>query len=159
MTPEERTRKIEAYGQAPAVLVAALQELPLEAWQYRPGQGRWTIHEIVLHIADGEANSYLRSRFAIAEPGSAVVAYDEERWAVALDYHSRRIDEALELFRVLRLSTYRLIKTLEPAVWSQTIQHPQNGTMTLDDWLDVYVRHVDDHVAQMRENVAEWQKR
>jgi hypothetical protein len=28
--------------------------------------------------------------------------------------------------------------------------------MTMDDWLDVYARHVPEHIAQMREVYADW---
>jgi len=38
-------------------------------WQYRPAPDRWTIHEIVVHIADSEANSYIRCRRCLAEKG------------------------------------------------------------------------------------------
>lgn len=156
MSGEERVRKIEQYGQAHALLVEALKRFPREMWQYRPAPDRWTIHEIVVHIADSEANSYVRCRRAIAEPGQAVMAYDENRWATALDYHAQSTEEALELFKWLRLRSYNLIRALPDSVWSHTIYHPENGNMTVDDWLDVYTRHIPDHLQQMRENYLAW---
>ena len=51
---EERSRKIEVYGSAYAMLIEALQEFPQTMWQYRPAPDRWTIHEIIVHIADSE---------------------------------------------------------------------------------------------------------
>jgi uncharacterized damage-inducible protein DinB len=156
MTPEERRQKIELYGNAHALLAEALKEFPREMRQFRPAPGRWTIHEIVVHIADSEANSFARGRKFIAEPGATVMAYDEMRWSQALRYHEQSADDALELFKWLRLTTHRLIRALPEAVWSNTIYHPENGTMTMDDWLDVYARHVPEHIAQMREVYADW---
>ncbi len=61
------------------------------------------------------------------------------------------------MFRQLRASSYELIKTLPEAIWANTIVHPENGVMTMDDWLEVYDRHVPDHIAQMQEVYAAWQ--
>jgi hypothetical protein len=154
---EVRQRKIESYGNAFNVLIEALNEFPREMWRYRATADGWTIHEIVVHIADSEANSYVRCRRFIAEPGQTVTAYDERAWAEVLRYHEQDIDEALELFKWLRLKSYHLIRTLPESTWSNTVYHPENGMMTLDDWLDVYERHVRDHIAQMRAVLQAWQ--
>jgi hypothetical protein len=90
------------------------------------------------------------------EPGQAVMAYDENQWAVALRYHDQSMEEALDLFRWLRLRTYQLIQSLPDSVWTQTLEHPENGTMSLEDWLDVYERHIPHHIEQMKDVYAAW---
>jgi len=159
MTNAERQQKIEDYGRAHTLLVAALREFPAAMWHFRATPTDWTIHEIVIHIADSEANSYARCRRAIAEPGTSVMAYDEMQWAKSLNYAAQSAADALDLFRVLRQNTYRLIQTLPEAVWAHTITHPENGVMTLDDWLDVYTRHIPEHIEQMRRNYLAWNAR
>ncbi len=156
MTPEARREKIALYGRAHALLTEALKEFPREMWQFRPAPDRWTIHEIIIHIADSEANSFARGRKFIAEPGATVMAYDERQWAKALRYHGQSPEDALELFKWLRLTSDQLIRSLPDAVWANTIHHPENGTMTMDDWLDVYARHIPEHLQQMQENYADW---
>jgi hypothetical protein len=156
MLTAARADKVESYGAAYEELTTALAEFPLESWRHRAPFDPWTIHEIVVHITDSEANSYVRCRRAIAEPGSDVMAYDENGWAAALDYASQSAEDALALFRLLRGNTYRLIRSLPESVWAHTIDHPENGIMTLDDWLDVYEGHVRDHVEQMRRIHAHW---
>ena len=156
-TLEERQRKIESYGQAHRYLIEALAQFPREMWQYRPAPDGWTIHEIVIHITDSEANSYIRGRRFIAEPGTQIAAYDEMRWATALHYHAQTTEAALELFKGLRGNTYELIKSLPAAAWGSTLYHPETGTMTMDDWLDTYERHIPDHIAQMRAVYTAWQ--
>lgn len=158
MTREDQLTLIESYGKAHAELVEALRQFPREMWMFKPSPDRWSIHEIVIHIADSEANSYVRCRRFVAQPGESVMAYDEMRWADALRYHDQSTEEAVELFKWLRLRSYRLIKSLPEAVWSNTVLHPDNGVMTMDDWLDVYERHVREHVEQMRANYANWTK-
>ncbi len=44
----------------------------------------------------------------------------------------------MELFRLLRRQTHALIETLPESAWSNACYHPENGNMTLEDWLDVY---------------------
>jgi hypothetical protein len=153
-----RAQKIETYGAAYDELVGALRDFPREMWGYKAPHDPWTIHEIVVHITDSEANSYVRCRRAVAEPGESVMAYDENGWAQSLRYSEQSTDDAIELFRALRRNTYNLIKTLPEETWANTIYHPENGTMTLDDWLAVYERHVRDHVGQMREIYEAWKR-
>jgi hypothetical protein len=156
MNAAERQAKIESYGRAYETLTAALDKFPREMWHYRGQRDPWTIYEVIVHISDSEANSYARCRRCIAEPGSTVMAYDENVWAKMLNYGEQSADDAIELFRWLRNNTYKLINMQPEAVWSQTIMHPENGLMTLDDWLLVYEDHIPAHVRQMRLIYEEW---
>jgi hypothetical protein len=158
MQAEERKRKVESYGNAYPMLIAALQKFPKEMWQFKPTAEDWSIHELVVHIADSEANSFARCRKFIAEPGSTVMAYNETQWAKSLDYHRRSPDDALELFRWLRLSSHKLIQSLPESLWQNTVYHPENGMMTFDDWLDVYERHIPEHIRQMQRDYEIWLK-
>ncbi len=159
MNPEVRLQKIQSYGNAYNQLVEALGQLPVDMWQFRDEHGCWSIHEHVIHIADSEANSYIRCRRLIAEPGRTLMDYDENQWAAALDYHDQSIDDALNLFRWLRAKSHQLIESLPEAAWSNSAYHPENGDMTLDDWLDVYEAHVREHVEYMRQNFEAWQRK
>lgn len=158
MTTDGRNQKIESYGAAYQQLAAALERFPKEMWQYRSASDSWTIHEIIVHITDSEANSYVRCRRFIAEPGSAVLGYDEAKWARDLHYHDQSTSDALELFKWLRKQSYDLIKHLPEAAWSNTVTHSESGLMTLDDWLGIYEQHIRDHIAQMQANYDAWLK-
>ncbi len=129
LTPEERALRIERYASAPGDLDAALGGIPRAAWTYKPGPERWSIHETLIHLADSEASSYIRLRRGLAEPGGAVTAYDEDRWAARLRYHEQSVDDAKELFGLLR-------------------------RMSLDDWLVVYSDSVAQHAGQIRRTYA-----
>jgi hypothetical protein len=158
MNATERQAKIEAYGQAGEKLEAALKNFLPAAWHFRPTPDEWTIHEVIIHITDSEANSYVRARRLAAEPGSTVLGYDEMQWARALNYAEQNAEEALELFKLLRRSTYQLIRRLPPSVWDNTVTHSESGLMTFDQWLDIYERHVREHIEQMQGIYAAWQK-
>jgi hypothetical protein len=80
MTPQERKSKIRSYGKAYTELKQALRKFPKRMWKYKPAPERWSIHEIIVHLADSEANSYIRCRRFIAEPGKQVFGYDQDVW-------------------------------------------------------------------------------
>jgi hypothetical protein len=156
METEARNNKIESYGRAGEELDQALERFPTKMWGVKPGPADWSIHEIIIHITDSEANSYVRCRRFIAEPGEPLMAYDESGWARRLGYPSQDVQGAVALFKLLRQSSYQLIKHLPDTVWAHSAYHPENGDMTLEDWLDVYERHVREHVAQMESVYAAW---
>lgn len=157
MTRQERNALIASYGNAYQLVLEALKEFPQEMWQWRPAPEKWSIHEVIIHITDSEANSYVRCRRFIAEPGSGVYGYDENKWAKALDYHSQSIEVSLELFKWLRKTTYDLIKTVSDETWeTATVQHSENGLMKLEDWLRIYEEHIPVHIRQMKRNFEAW---
>ena len=158
MNAAERAQKLASYASAYDTLREAITHFPKEMWSFKASPDSWTIHAIIVHITDSEVNSYIRGRRFIAEPGSPVLGYDESGWAVALHYENQDTETALELFRWLRISTYAVIKDLPEATWANTVEHSENGTMTMDDWLDTYARHIPDHINQMQEVYAAWLK-
>ncbi len=160
MNAQERNTLIESYGNAYNILIEALKEFPKEMWQWKPAPEKWSIHEIIIHIADSEANSFVRCRRFMAEPGSGVYGYDENKWAKHLDYHSQSVEDSLELFRLLRKASYDLIKTVDDKTWeTATVNHSENGVMGFEQWLKVYEEHVPVHVRQMKRNLEAWKNR
>lgn len=157
MTPEERAPIIESYGAAYELLVEGLKQFPTEMWDFRPSPDDWTIHEIIIHIADADANSFIRGRRFIAEPGLFLMVYDENKWVKNLNYARQSTDDALQLFRWLRHNNYQLVKNLSEETWAHTEYHSDNGLMTMDDWLRATERHVPNHLQQMAEIYQVWQ--
>lgn len=160
MIKQERTQLIESYGKAYDTLVTALKEFPKEMWQWKPAPEKWSIHEIIVHITDSEANSYIRCRRFIAEPGSGVYGYDQDKWAIALNYHGQSTDDALQLFKYLRKSSYDLIKDLPDKIWeTATVNHSENGLTSFEKWLNTYEEHIPVHIRQMKRNLEAWKNK
>ncbi len=157
MGRETRQQKLASYSQAYDQLMEALSGFPREMWTFRPADG-WSIHEIVVHISDGEANGYIRLRKFLAEPGDTIGRYDQPTWANKLRYQEQNADEALEVFKHLRRSNYNLIKSASEEAWANTVQHPAHGTVTLDWFLETYENHVPTHIRQMEDVYAQWRE-
>ena len=157
MNTQERNILIESYGQAYNLLTECMAKYPIDMWQWKPTPDKWSIHEVIIHIADSEANSYIRCRRLIAESGSGVYGYDENKWAKTLDYHSLPIATYLELFRLLRFTSYELLRTVPDRVWlSATIEHSESGTITMEQWLKTYEQHIPIHILQMQRIYGAW---
>lgn len=156
LTQKEIHDLVESYGKAHDKIITCLNSIPREIWDWQPPYNKWTIHQNIVHLADSEVNSYVRCRRFIAEPGSTVMGYDQERWASLLHYDKQNIEDALELYRLLRKMTYNLIKEMPFEMWENTIAHSENGTMKMWQWLRCYENHT--HILQIQRVFQEWKK-
>jgi len=159
MDARERNDKIELYGRGYDLLKAALAEVPQEAMKFKPTPTEWSVHEIIIHIADSESNAALRARKLIAEPGSILMGYDQDVWANVLNYHEHNLEDALEVTRLARKSTYELLKKQPDKVFSHSVVHPEyEAPYTFEKWIELYSAHIPGHIEQIRNNVKIWQK-
>lgn len=159
MNQAERNAKIEEYGHGFDLFTAALAVIPHETWEFKPASGEWSVHEVLVHMADSEAIGALRVRTLIAEPGSTLMTYDEAQWAQALNYRNQNADDALQSFRLTRQTTYHLLKTLPDQVFTHSVIHPAfDEPYTLEQWLNVYTEHVPEHVEQLKNNYRAWKE-
>ena len=136
MTKIERHEKIKLYGQGFDMLVEVLKDIPRKMWKFRPAPTEWSIHEVILHLADSETNAALRARMLIVEPGGTLMAYDQDAWAVTLKYHTQGVQDALDMVRLARKTTYLLLKAQPDDVFEHIAMHPEyREPYTFDDWL------------------------
>ena len=160
MNEGERNQKIEDYGRGYDHLLEALADIPREAWDYKPTAQDWSVHEILVHMGDSESMAALRLRKLIVEPGSTLMGYDEATWADALEYQKQDADDALQIIKLARQTSYRLLKTLPPDAFAHTVKHPEHSEpYTFDGWLSIYARHIPDHVEQMKKSYEAWKKK
>ena len=153
-----RTALIEAFAAGAVAVRDAWQRVPTEARRFRPAPGEWSPHELVIHLADADANGYLRFRKLVAEPGSIVPGYEQDAWAESLDYRGQDPDLAIDLMEHLRALTHPILASLADEIWAHSVTHSEVGRWTLEDWLRTYTRHVDDHLNQMEAAVSAWRQ-
>lgn len=158
MNNEEKQRKLKNYSKAYEQVTELLREIPKDVWKYKPDKNKWSIHEIIIHLADSEVNAYQRCRKIIAEPNSTIVFYDQDKWAENLDYQNQNTNDAIELFRLLRKMTYELLDKLPDHIWKNEVIHSDGSVWNLEKWLDIYENHITGHIEQMRRNYFEWRR-
>ncbi len=143
---------LSVYEAAPARIAGAVEGLGPEELSARPIPGKWSIQEIVCHVADSETCGALRFRLALAQPGSALPAYDQDRFADALAYAEfdrSLFSDTLDLFGRLRSLSARLLRRADASAWGNTGDHREWGTVTLRQLLEIYADHGERHLAQI----------
>jgi hypothetical protein len=152
----ERARLIEQYARGPARLRQALATVPPEAMRWRPAEGEWSAHEVVVHCADSETNAAGRIRYLAVEREPVILGYDQEAWARELDYHAHPLEVALATVDAVRAHTAALLARLPDAAWEKVGRHTESGRYTAEDWLTLYAEHLENHARQIESNVAAW---
>jgi hypothetical protein len=154
-----RESHLRRYAEGTLLLRRAWAEVPAEARTWRPGEGRWSAHEVLIHCADSETYAAIRIRLLLTDPEPFIVGYDETRWAQRFDYHASDPDLALELVEAARRHTSEMLARLPEEAWGRTGRHSQSGPYGTDDWLRSYAEHLEIHAAQIRRNLVAWQGR
>lgn len=160
MLPEMRNENIEMYGSEFKLLEEVLNGIPEDAMKFKPEPKEWSIHEVIIHLADSEAIAAQQARLMVAEPGKQVMVYDADEWANNLNYHEQDRDEALQLLRLTRSFTYRWLKSLPEKAFELSAAYPgEEEPYVLDDLIFIYAKHIKGHVEQIKNNLKLWQTR
>lgn len=160
MNAQERDQKIELYGRGYDLLIEALQDIPHEMWTFKPEPAEWSVHEVLIHLADSESNAALRARKLIVEPGGTLMGYDQDKWTRELNYHDQNYEDALEILRLVRKTTYALLKKQPGEVFDHWAKHPEyDEPYTFEQWIDIYSAHIPGHIEQIRNNYTIWRDR
>ena len=120
--------------------------------------GKWSIRQIVAHLADAELVGAHRFRQVIAEETPTLMAFDQDAWARNLDYAQRKPKQSLETFRRLRAENYDLLKQLAPEAFERAGNHTRNGRMTLAQMVESFARHAESHARQLQETREEYKR-
>src|SRR5215212_6251758 len=125
MDKHERQTKLDLYGKGFDLLIETLEDIPREIWTFKPEPKEWSVHKVLVHLADSESNAALRARKLIVEPGSTLMGYDQALWADALNYHEHSYEDALEIIRLVRKTTYELLKRQPDEIFGHSVRHPE----------------------------------
>jgi tRNA-binding protein len=123
------------------------------AWTTSPS--RWSIAQIVAHLADAEIVGAYRFRMILAAPGTALQAFDQNDWARALDYAGIDAAASLALFTALRTAQLRLLRGLGDEQLDRFGIHAERGKESVRLLLGLYAGHDLNHLAQIERLTAE----
>lgn len=144
-----RQTLIRQIGEAPTKLREAVKGLTEEQLDtpYRPGG--WTVRQVVHHVPDSHMNAYIRFKLGMTEQSPPVKPYKENLWAEFVDAKSSPIEPSLTLLESLHQRWTVFLRSMATADFSRTVNHPENGIMTLDRILQLYAWHGRHHVAHI----------
>jgi hypothetical protein len=118
--------------------------------------GKWSIHQIVAHLADTELVCQTRVRMMLFEDAPTLVAYDQDRWVNGWQRESESFEATLERFRVLRDSTLRLFRATPEPDLRRYGTHTERGVQTAGDYLVILAGHDINHLSQIEAIRAAW---
>lgn len=142
---------LERYRRGAELLAVVLTGVFGEEEDFAPAPGKWSVRQIVAHLADAEMVGAHRFRQVIAEDNPTLIAYSQDAWTANLDYARRKPKQSLETFRRIRAENYELLKGLPESAFERAGNHTENGRMTLRQMLEGYAGHAESHARQLQE--------
>ena len=139
---------------APARLAKLLKRVSPAKARKRPAPGKWSIAEIVAHIADTELVGGYRIRAILGEPGTQIIGFDQDVWVTALHYDKRDLKKSFEQYRTLREANLALLKSLAPEQWKHHGMHNERGPETVDTIVKMFAGHDINHIQQIERILA-----
>jgi tRNA-binding protein len=122
--------------------------------QRQPEPGRWSIAQIVSHLADSELVFGYRVRQILAAPGTPIQAYDQDAWASALRYEGNDACEALGLLTALRAANLRVLARLTAQERARAGLHSERGEESIAHLSSLQAGHDRNHLAQIERLAA-----
>ena len=110
--------------------------------------GKWSLVEVVWHLADSDLVWAYRLRMVLAHDRPSLGGYDQDLWAERLRYRDRGLEPALDQLRVLREGTLTLLATLSPEQWQRAGVHAERGEESVEHLTRLYAGHDLVHLRQ-----------
>jgi hypothetical protein len=158
-TPYEYTQRILRYmagkqplgvqASTPKKLQRLIKGVPTTKLRKRPAPDKWSVAEILTHLADTEIVGGFRMRLILGAPGTPIVAFDQDSWVTSGHYAKRDPRKALEQFRAVREANLALLKSLTPDQWKHYGMHSERGQESIEHIVRMFAGHDINHLQQI----------
>ena len=156
-TVKQYISRIRGYasGKDPLCVLAAtpgrirklVRRLPARRLKRRPAPGKWSIAEILAHLAEADLVIGYRIRMILGSPGTPIQAFDQDVWARR--YRTLDARQSLEMLCALRASNLTLLRSLKPRQWKQYGMHQERGKETVARIAEMFAGHDLNHLKQI----------
>jgi hypothetical protein len=160
-TPQQYSQRIlgHAEGQEPLKAQSAaakklerlMKGVPASKLRKRPAPDKWSVGEILAHLADAEIVIAWRIRSILGAPGTPIQAYDQDAWAAVGNYAKRDPRKSIEQFRAMREANLAFYKSLRPEQWKQSGMHAERGEESLERIARMIAGHDINHILQIEQ--------
>ena len=135
---------------APLILAKLIEGVPEDRLRLPPAPGKWSVGEILAHLADDEIVTFWRYRQMIENDGCGLAGFDQDEWARVGANSSANPRQALQLFQLLRESNLRMLRNLTPEEWQRRGIHAERGGTSVQDLARYMAGHDANHIEQIR---------
>lgn len=137
------------FEETPSALRAAATAVPEDKLRLLEAPGKWSVLNVVQHLAHVELVLGSRYRIVLAEEGSPLAAMDPDLWIANLFPDEFGLEEALTDFANLRAMNLRLLRRVKGNQWERYGIHSQRGKETLATMVRMYAAHDLYHLYQI----------
>jgi len=137
-------------AQSPAILAELISNFPSDRLTSRPASGKWSVAEILAHLAEDEIATAWRYRQMIEHSGSVLAGFDQDLWANLGNYSARDPHDSLTLYRLLREANQLFLGSLTPEQWDCFGIHAERGRITVRDLATHMAGHDANHISQIQ---------
>lgn len=116
-----------------------------------PVPGKWSLRQLVVHLADSDLVMADRMKRVIAEDHPSLLAFDENKWTAELKYDAQSAADAVELLALNRKQMARVLRQLPDSALDRWGTHSVTGRKSLRELIDGAVRHLDHHLTFLYE--------
>jgi uncharacterized damage-inducible protein DinB len=143
---------LKVQRETPKKLQKLIKPLSKKQLTQRPEPDKWSVAEILAHLADTELVGGWRMRLILGNNGVSLQPFDQDVWAKTLGYAKRDAKVSLETFRVLREANLAMLKSLPKNLWENYGMHQERGKETIAHIVRMFAGHDLNHTAQV-ENI------
>jgi hypothetical protein len=136
-------------------LKKAISGLTPAQLKWRSEPTKWSIAEIIAHLADAEIVASWRMRSVIGENGITIQPFDQDAWASVFNYQVRDTKRSLELFRVLRENNLAMLNEIPRETWDNYGMHLERGKESIAHLARMFAGHDTNHVLQVERLVKQ----
>ena len=140
---------LEVLSEMPATLRRAVAGLTPEQDGTPELPGKWSVRQVVQHLADSELVGGFRFRMVLAHDGPQLPGYDQDLWAERLRYEESDLATALQDFTTLRQANLRLLQRATPEDLRRVSRHAERGEEALGNMIKLYAGHDLVHLRQI----------
>jgi hypothetical protein len=108
-----------------------LRDVPDSAVRRPEGPGKWSVVQIVQHLADSDLVFGFRARMILTEDRPPLQGYDQDGWATVFRYADASLEDAAGQLRTLRRANLDVLRRLAPAEWERVGMHSERGAESL----------------------------
>ncbi len=158
-TPQQYTQRMLSYAEgkeplrlqadAPKKFAALIRGKNKKQLTQRPAPGKWSVAEILAHLADAEIVLSWRLRQTLSNNGVAIQPFDQDVWATTFDYAHQDPKRSLAKYRVLRESNLALLKSVPKQLWDNYGIHQERGNESVAHIVRMVAGHDLNHLGQV----------
>jgi hypothetical protein len=141
---------VEAQRQSAEILTELIDPASDQQLMTRPSKDKWSVGEILAHLAEDEIATAWRYRQMVEHNGIDLPGFDQDMWARLGNYRSRTPRESLALFQLLREANLEFLKQLAPEQWECFGIHAERGRISVRDLAVHMAGHDANHIEQVR---------